>query len=200
MKNIVLATGLLFSVTATTLPIYEQEREVLYAMHTVGQDFAGVSFVKDNVDMFISVFKIHADLLEAKLAVANQKAKKALWTVGGVLVGTFSGSALLACGCHDFRDQLSYSRKYGLSLSVAASCISGLGTVCATAIRLHFGLDCYNAFKERNALKEALALDQEILEELITVKELAMFSVGADVAEDATDGSDAKILEAAELE
>jgi hypothetical protein len=188
MKNILLTTGLMFSVVSTTLPIYEQEREALYALHTLEQDFADVPMVKQNVDMFISVFQMNTQLLEKKLAIANQKAKNSVLFCGAGLVG--------AALCTVFFDQISSDVvKKQLSRMVLV-----LGYGFAGVMKGYPVLDTFNAFKERNALKEALALDQEILEQLVTIKELAFFDISTNVAEEPMHELNAEVSEAAELE
>lgn len=232
-KNMILAVGLMFSVATTALPIYEQEREVLYAMHTIGQDFADAGFVKQNVDMFISIFQMNSQLLEKKLAVANQKAKKALLTNGALIAGATLAKIVTNTSLAYVLDQIYMSsscttyRAFADNISILIDKTTfgllGVGKIYAA-------VSLFDVFKERSALKEALAIDQEILEQLEAIKDLAMFSIDgdlpadlsdealpvlhsfsvggaksealaeADVAEDAADGSDAEVLEVAELE
>lgn len=192
---------LIFSVATTALPIYEQERDIVYTMHTLEQDLADVPMVKQNIDMFIGVFQMNSQLLEKKLAIAHQKAKKALWTKGGVLVGATLGAVLYSEIYTYLMGQLPYKYQKLINIRIMDKSILALIYAAAGAIKFHFGLDAFNAFKKRNALKEALALDQEILEQLLTIKDLAMFSFDDDlsaealaeggVAEEAIDAIDA---------
>jgi len=204
-KNMLLTIGLIASVATTALPMYKDERAVLHAMHALGKDFTAAEFVVQNVDMFINIFKIHSDLLETKLAVADQKAKKALWTMGGSIVGTSVGSILLIEGWVSMLNPFNRSRE----LMVMNSVIQALLVACRTGINLHFGLDVYNAFKERNTLKEALVVDTEILNKLEELKASMAFDELAETlpvysadAQDAVVGQDvaAEVAEVEELD
>ena len=90
-KNMFLAASLLFSTVATVLPIGEQEREIIHAIHGLGQDFSQMPMLVQNIDAFIDAFQLNIAINEAKLIVANQKARKSLIASIASVSGIFAG-------------------------------------------------------------------------------------------------------------
>jgi hypothetical protein len=157
-KNILLALGLLCT-SATLLPVGEQERDVLYAMHAMGKDFSGVVFLHNaqNLAMFISLFKINSDVLEAKLKIVSQKVRKEFISQLGVTGMVFSIQFILIILAE--RNIRLISRECFWLSFLTANAVALLGNIWSI-------VNFYDVFKEKNRLEETLALDKEILEKL----------------------------------
>ena len=182
-KNILLAAGLLFSTVATILPVGEQEREIIYTIHELGQDFAQIPMVVQNIDAFIGIFQMNIEMTEAKLAIAAQKAKKSLINNVAAIAAVGIARAGLYIGMCWARDAVSWETKKaifdrGIHALIETPCSFLMG-----ATYFYYALNIHDAYKAKNALAETLALDKEILEKLIEIKELLVESpVEAEIA------------------
>jgi len=166
-KSMILAAGLMFSVATTTFSIGEQEREVLYSLHALGQDFTNIEMIGQNADMFMQIFSMNIQMLEAKLTIADKKAKKTLAKTIGI-VGLSTLSRALA-----YLGKTTLDKSIGMTSSVTILVVNGLLTTLGTVF---YAVSLHDILKERNALRDALALDQEILSKLVEMKETMVFS------------------------
>lgn len=150
----------------------QEQREVLYTLHTLGQDFINVPMITQNIDMFMGVLEMNIQVNEAKLEDAGQKIKKSLWK-NAVLIGC---TALT----HGFMVDL-WLNKNWIILSDSASdklvkkFILDVNATVFAAGRLLAGLGLYDAWKNRSALFQAIALDKEILGKLEEIKDSMSF-------------------------
>ena len=180
-KNMFLA-GLMFAVATTALPIGEQHREIVYTLHALEQDFTQEPFIQQNIDMFIELFEMNIKLNEKQVQSAGSMVKKslakttaAIGGIAGVLFCVPEGLSLMRSmifGSRYNTPEVIFSMQKCLEVFTAYAC-----TIATTYV----ALNVYDAFKTKNTLNEALALDKEILTKLIEFKESVAF--GSDSAE-----------------
>lgn len=178
-KNMLLAASLMFSVVTTALPVGEQEREILYTINELGQDFGDVPLIKQNIDTFIGILEMHIAIAEGKLATVNQKVKGTLMRNAVALVGV--------SGTRVFADQLIEILKYKLGvhprslsfgpLNLSVKSLGQLVALLSVTSCSYIALNVREAVMTKYNANTALELDKAILEKLIDVKEAMIFDI-----------------------
>ena len=170
----------------------QEQREVLYALHTLGQNFADVPMVVQNIDMFAGVLEMNIQINEAKLKAANQTLKTTLWKSAAMIGGAWVSTVTLTAIGNFISDSLPGEIKYSLSTKFLGGLIRDGIATGSVLNRTFIGLNIYNVWKNRSALMEALALDQEILSKLEEIK------VSVDFIEENSDSAENFLLNSAE--
>ncbi|HSC24636.1 MAG TPA: hypothetical protein VLB80_00260 [Candidatus Babeliales bacterium] len=158
--NALALAGLILSTVNSAFSMGNEQKEILYALHNFKQPFASVPMIAENIDMFIGIMGMSTQMTEQKLASANQKFKTALWKNGALFVGAVANEVMV-----------DYTYNYlGLTKNIASLLflrgVYGLASIGEILVSLNI----HNAWKTRESLREALALDKEILEELQELK------------------------------
>src|SRR5579863_7560107 len=96
--HVLALTGLVFCGVSNASMMGQEQREVLYASHTLGQNFADVPMIAQNIDMFTGVLEMNIQINEAKLKAADQKIKDALWKNAALLGGIFLARTVSIAG------------------------------------------------------------------------------------------------------
>jgi hypothetical protein len=180
-KNMVILTGLLVSsFFSTALSFNQEQREVLYTLDDLEQNFASVPMITENIDMFIGIVQTNIQITEKKLIVAQKTREKAALTVAAALAISLGVRAGLNWGngylIQSLITRLSYNfaRKYeALSLQALAS-VFMVSNMCV-------GMHMYDALKAYNELEILLALDKKILTKLEDVKESLLYGSAENV-------------------
>jgi len=169
-KNAILASLLTLGMISNAFGFNEEQRGILYTLHELGQDFASVPMIFENIDMFTGVIEMNIQINEKKLQVATSKRNKALIKNIAIVVGVALGRGFANIYLLDaLRSQLSCVIDYGLFGIVSLANINS-------------GLAIYDAFKAKSTLEESLALDKEILAKLQEIRDsLAQDAPEADV-------------------
>lgn len=167
-KNILLTAGLMLSVVAVVLPVGKQVKGVAYHMHALGQDFSQSSFVKENIDRLIYLFGMNIKIAEKQL----QSMDGCVATVAKSIVAA-GGIAITRVACLAALEQVFPAKSiikgsvidhmHSISLHV-------FGVVSAIA-STYVALKAHDAFKNKKALKRALAIDKAILVKLVELRE-----------------------------
>jgi hypothetical protein len=164
-KNILLTAGLMFSVVTVALPVGKQVKGVAYHMHALGQDFAQSSFVKENIDRLIYLFGMNIKIAEKQLQSMDgcvTTVAKSIAAIGGIEIAHFAIEAAIAMIC----EELGYKRTKDLNLM-----ISNVIATCSIVVASYVALKAHDAFKNKKALKRALAIDKAILVKLVELRE-----------------------------
>lgn len=176
--NMLALTGLMFFGANSTFAMGKQEREILYTLHELGQNIADVPMITENIDMFMGITAMNIQLTEVRLAAANKSFKKTLWKNAAVLGGILLAQNFSLVGLNNLRDGYlaSYNdNMFDLFHPIRLALIDGfiindlLGLV--TVGKVFAALNIHDAWKNRSALIEALALDKEILGQLQEIKD-----------------------------
>src|SRR5437762_14088574 len=93
--HVLVLTGLMFCGINNASMIGQDQREVLYTLHTLGQNFADVPMIIQNVDMFVGVVEMNIQVNEVRLKVANQKMKKTMLSNVDICEGVMTGVAVI---------------------------------------------------------------------------------------------------------
>lgn len=141
----------------------QEQREVLYALHTLGQNFADVPMVVQNIDMFAGVLEMNIQINEAKLQVADQKIKDTILTNAAIFVGAVVGRTAIT-------DAMNRYMKFNFKNLSLGNLLSQSANALAWAGQMLIILNIHDAWKNRSALMEALALDKELLGKLEEIK------------------------------
>ena len=170
--NMFVLAGLMFCGVNSAFSMGHEQREILYTLHDLGQDFADVPMVVQNVDMFHSIIAMNIQMTEAKLAAANANFKKTLKHNAALFVGIQVGKELFYLAARKIRDSVDYYSRnreaFVMPYNMCVNSVQGIGFIVGS---LFVGLNVYDAWKKRSALTEALTLDQEILAQLQELKD-----------------------------
>lgn len=163
MNKLLLAGLMVFSVNSV-FAMGTQEREMLYTLNTLEQDFAQVSMITQNIDMFMSVLEMNINLNEARLINENLNLatifqQSVVLFIGG-LVGKVAFTGLVD-KCVKPTENLFSLRNILIQGSYALG--GAIGITWPT-------LSIHDAWKTRSALIEALARDKEILAKLQAIQ------------------------------
>lgn len=195
--HVLALTGLVFC-GANNASMGQEQREVLYALHTLGQNFADVPMIVQNIDMFAGVLEMNIQINEAKLKVANQKIKDTLWKSGALLGGIWLVQHVSSLVLHKIiRDDyfvFPFSKLDLHQIRLVIEDNSALSNFLGLAFvgKVFAALNIYDVWKNRSALMEALALDKEILSKLEEIK------ISMDFIEENTDSTENFLLNSAE--
>jgi hypothetical protein len=159
----------------------QEQREVLYTLHTLGQKFINVPMITQNIDMFMGVLEMNIQVNEAKLKDAEKKLKTTLWNSCAICLGTVATRAVAM----DILKPMAIT--HFVREFLMHSVFSPTGIV-------HFAVatNIYNAWKNRSELMEAMILDKEILGKLEEIKDSMSF------IEENTDSAENCLLNSAE--
>ena len=163
--NMLALAGLMFFGANSTFAMGKQEREILYTLHELGQNIADVPMITENIDMFMGVTEMNIQLTEVRLAAANKSFKKTLWKNAGQLGGILLVQLVYGLVLRNIRDGYSATPRNAVEL---------LNQVSLTVVlvgKVFAALNIHDAWKNRTALIEALALDKEILGQLQEIKD-----------------------------
>lgn len=170
--NMLIVAGLMFCGVNSAFSMGHEQREILYTLHDLGQDFADVPMVVQNVDMFHSIIAMNIQMTEAKLAAANTNFKKTLKQNAALFGACQVGKIILPLAMDNIKSSLDYSLRnneaFRMSYNTLLYSVQGIAFVAG---QLFVGLNVYDAWKKRSALIESLTLDQEILSQLQELKE-----------------------------
>src|SRR5260370_21466870 len=86
--------GLMFSGVNNASVMGQEQMEVLYTLHALEQDPAQVPMIVQNIDMFMGVTEMNAQLKELKLKNATKELKTVVWKNAALLGGALVGKAL----------------------------------------------------------------------------------------------------------
>jgi hypothetical protein len=154
--------GLIFSGANNASMMGQEQREVLYTLHTLGQDFANVPMITQNSEMFKGVLEMNIQVNEAQLKIANQKIKTTMMNSAAIIAGTLIGKLAFFHAIDKYTPK-SWDAAYSFNLR---NMLINSGSICAWAGQLLTMLNMHDAWKNRSALIEAIALDKEILSKL----------------------------------
>lgn len=178
--HMLVLTGLMVSGINNASMMGQEQREVLYTLHTLGQDFANVPMITQNIDMFMGVLEMNIQLNEIKLKHANQNIKDALLN-SAALLGMATVSYMSFEAVHNVLvDCLSYRTTSSFPVRDIKKFASYTAAGGLLASRVVVALNIHDAWKNRSALVEAIALDQEILSQLEEIKDSIGFIENAD--------------------
>ncbi len=152
-------TGLMFSGINNASMMGQEQREVLYTLHTLGQDFANVPMITQNSDMFKGVLEMNIQVNSAKLQDANENIKKTILTGLAIIAGAMVTRAGIAKFVSSINCDLAY-RSFVKDMLLSVDCSLAIGSSVFNALNLH------DVWKHKSALVEAIALDKEILSKL----------------------------------
>jgi len=167
--------GLIISGVNNASMMGQEQREVLYTLNTLGQDFVNVPMITQNIDMFMGVLEMNIQVNEAQLKAANQKMKDALWKNAALL-----GAAVVSyMSFEKVYNALTNCLTYKTSSSFPVRDISKFASYTAAggllASRVLVALNIHDAWKNRSELMDAIALDKEILAKLEEIKDSMSF-------------------------
>lgn len=165
-KNILLTAGLMFSVVTVALPVGKQVKGVAYHMHALGQDFSQSSFVKENIDRLIYLFGMNIKIAEKQLQSMDGCVTTVVKNSATILpIAAFYAASLSSINyvMHDYRrsDVVDF-------ITVWAKQAVNYGCLL---MFMRAALSAHDAFKNKKALKRALALDKAILVKLVELRE-----------------------------
>lgn len=150
--------GLMFCGVNNASMMGQEQRELLYMLHTFGQDFSQVPMITQNLDMFMGVMEMDTQLKEVELKTADKELKTALWR-----------SAALFAGAIVSKEVVETVNPY-IPRSIV-SVFNGSATGLRTIVGLYLPtLNFYDAWKKRSEAMQALALNKEILSKLEEIK------------------------------
>jgi len=166
-KNMmILASLVICSIYGTVISFNQEQREILYALDELDQDFASVPMITENIDMFIGVFHMNMQMTEKKLLVAEKARNKALLYAIAAAVGN---SCVNVIG-NMIGSQIRYSGTGAISHTILGNLddlFRSLVRNGASVVTSFYAVtSLYDAFKAYNTLKESLELDAKIMDKL----------------------------------
>lgn len=163
--NTLLLAGLMIVGMNNTYAMSAKEREILYTLNTLGQDFIDVPMITQNIDMFIGVIEMNINLNEARLMRADQKLENTLWNSGALFLGGLLGKLAFL---HIV--EKTFTNKY-TAFNLRNILVQGTYAAGAMVGITWPALNIHNAWKVRSALIEALERDRDILVQLESIKD-----------------------------
>jgi hypothetical protein len=168
-------TGLMVSGINNASMMGQEQREVLYTLNKLGQDFVNVPMITQNIDMFMGVLEMNIQVNTAKLKTADKKMKDAFWKNATFLTGAWVTSFIMNnVEILVFDNLPSNIRRIVLTKILSGFIRDGI-SAGVFASKVFAGLNIYDAWKNRSELIEAIALDKEILGKLEEIKESMSF-------------------------
>ena len=153
----------LISYNAQSLALGEEQREILYTLYEMGQDFASVPMIAQNIDMFIGVIEMEIQLLQRKLLIEDQKVKNAF--IQGFGVAGIAG--LIQFAQAKYFPNCNFNVAYLRDLTALTRCITN---TLATIASSYSGISIFDTIKNRNSSRASLELNKAVLEKLEEVK------------------------------
>lgn len=151
----------LISYNAQSLALGEEQREILYTLYEMGQDFASVPMIAQNIDMFIGVIEMEVQILTRKLNSIEQEFRSSLLYGLGWAGLHGIGTILTELGLHQLSPYIHNLGRSGIRMSLATG---------STMTSVYFASHIYGASKERGRLVKLLELNKAVLEKLEEVK------------------------------
>jgi hypothetical protein len=186
-------TGLIVSgVNSNASMMGLEQREVLYTLHTLGQNFADVPMIVKNVDMFMGVLEMNMQVNEATLRDANQSMKDALWNNAAFLTGAWISKFVVNNISSFAFNSLPKNIKHASPVIILSAFIQNGIDAGLFASKILAALNIHDVWKNRSELMEAIALDTEILSQLEEIKTSMEFT------EENGDSAESFLLENAE--
>ncbi len=164
--HVLALTGLMVCGINNASMMGQEQREVLYTLNTLGQDFSNVPMIAQNIDMFKGVLEMNIQVNEAKLKDANKNMKTALWKNASLLAGTIVGQFIFNVGLETAKSAAAQVGYNSLSMKTITGLLIQGSITCRSLMHICAALNIYDAGKNRSALVEAIALDKEILSKL----------------------------------
>jgi len=175
--SMVALTGLMLCGVHNVSAMGQEQREILYTLHALGQNFADVPMVFQNIDMFIGVEEMNIQINQLKLKDENQKLKTVVLKNAALLGGILLAQYCSLTGLNKVRNAANPSGSWEMwhvlepirTMIVDGFIVNDLlGLV--TMGKVFAALNVYDAWKKRSELMQALALDEEILGILQKIK------------------------------
>ena len=170
--NMLVLAGLMLCGANSAFSMGHEQREILYTLHDLGQDFADVPMVVQNVDMFHSIIAMNIQMTEAKLAAANTNFKKTLKQNAALFGACQVGKTIFGLAMDNIKSSTPWhlvkTNSFTLSYNALWHNVHGIAFIVGN---LFVALNVHDAWKKRSALTESLALDQEILAQLQELKD-----------------------------
>lgn len=180
-KNMMLVAGLMLSVATAMPSIGKQEREVVYTLKTLGRDLSQEAIIMQNIDMFIPLFEMSSQIKESKLQPISVKSTlaKSAAAIGGII----ATRELVPSGIEAMRKMCfgRYLYETPQAIRYMQDCLGLFTSYICTIAATCTALNLYDTFKTNNELQKSLALDKEILAELVAIKESMVSQVSAAV-------------------
>lgn len=185
----VVLTGLLVSsFFGTALSFNQEQREVLYTLDDLEQNFASVPMITENIDMFIGIVQTNIQITEKKLLVAQKTREKAALTVAAALAISLGVRAGLNWGNGYLIKLLKNAFDYNFARTFESLSFQALASIF-TVSNICVGMHMYDALKAYNELEILLALDKKILTKLEDVKKTLLYgSVETNLLESSMQG------------
>lgn len=155
--------GLMFSGINNASMMGQEQMQILYALHTFGQDYSQVPVIVQNIDMFYGVAEMSVQLKELELKNATKELKNVLLRNAALFAGTVVSKALFSKFLQSMGSNRAYSYDIKNLLNISSYSLS-------TTMSVLNGLNIYDAWKKRSELVKALELDREILSKLQEIK------------------------------
>jgi hypothetical protein len=170
--NMLVLAGLILFSAHSAFTMGKQEREILYTLHELGQNIADVPMITQNIDMFIGVLEMNIQITEARLAAANEKFKKTLWKNAALFGGCQVGKAIFITAMEKIKDSVSWRLRQTNSFAVPYTILwNSVHGIAFMAGSMFVTLHIYDEWKNISAFNESLALDRQILWQLIEIKD-----------------------------
>ena len=169
--HVLALAGLMFCGVNNALAMGQEQRELLYTLHTLKQDFTQIPMIAQNIDMFMGVMEMNIQLTELKLKNATKELKTALWKNAALVGGVWISSLTLNSVKRFIFANLSWDIRSTLPVRVLDEFIvDGItcGWFCSKAFA---ALNLHGVWKKRSELMQVLALDREILSKLQEIKD-----------------------------
>ena len=165
--HILALTGLMLCGVNNISAMGQEQREVLYTLHMLEQNFGDVPMIFQNIDMFIGIEEMNIKMNELKLKTVNKELKTALLKNAALLGGILLAQNFSLMGLNAIRNHYSVSESmFDVVNTVRMIVIDGfilndlLGLV--TMGKVFAALNVYDVWKKRSELMQVLALDTEI--------------------------------------
>jgi hypothetical protein len=172
MNVLALASLLLFSVNNATA-VGQDPKEIVYACHEMGHEFADVPMITSNIDLFVGLFNMNVQRTELQLKKANQEFKVALLK-NVALIGAFVATKVTYNQGYNFLTESLGFTTYGFRSNIEKfvdSLTANFAWSVSIAAATFAGLNIHDAWKKRSELTKSLELDKEILAQLMEIKE-----------------------------
>jgi hypothetical protein len=183
-KNILLAILLVCGFCNFSYGLSAEQKELLYTLHYLGQDFNSIPMITENIDTFIDIFQAKVKVNEEKLARATKsrndsvfegiKKIGAVWVLSVLVNMIRMGAARETHRAHAW-DASKGRFIYEVILNkLTILNISPEIDLLKKAAYVYSGVQLYESFKEERDLNKVLMLDREVLNKLQEVKNAEM--------------------------
>ena len=184
-KNILLTVLFTFGFCNFSYGLNREQRELLYTLHYLNQDFSSISMIAENIDTFIDVFQSRVKINEKKLEETAKARNVALFNsmkkIGAIWLLSVLMNILHVKALNEGR-----TMRWEAPTKVFYECILNKLSILnmspeidllKKAAYVYSGVQLYESFKEERNLNKALMLDKEVLSKLQEVKNAEMEKV-----------------------